>query len=127
VIHLHDRIRTYTVIEFNQPYLLLTLIYMAGIYWLSSLSNLGIRGIDTSLLHVPLYAGLAFCLLKAMPEARPRQAFTWKLPGLIFVSAAAYAALDEWHQSFVPGRDASTGDFSLDLLGIGLMLILARF
>lgn len=113
-------------IEFNRPYLLLTLIYMVGIYWLSSLSDLGVKGLDTSFLHIPLYAGLAFCLLKAMSEALPRQAIPWRLPGLIFVSAAAYAALDEWHQSFVPGRDASTGDFSLDLLGIGLMLFLAR-
>ena len=123
--HLHDRIRTYTAIDFNRPYLLLALVYMGGIYWLSSLSGLVMKGVDADLLHVPLYAGLAFCLLNTMPETRPRQAVSWRLLGLVFVSAA-YAALDEWHQSFVSGRDASFGDFSLDLLGIGLMLALSR-
>lgn len=113
-------------IEFPSPYLLLPLAYAGGIYWLSSLPPLGIRGVDTNLLHIPLYAGLAFCLLKAFSETLPRQAIPWRLSGFIFVVAAAYAALDEWHQSFVPGRDASSGDFSLDLVGIGLTLLLVR-
>jgi hypothetical protein len=123
--HLRDRIRTHTAIEFNRPYLLLALVYMGGIYWLSSLSGLVVKGVDADLLHVPLYAGLAFCLLNTMPETRPRQTVSWRLLGLAFASAV-YAALDEWHQSFVSGRDASFGDFSLDLLGIGLMLALSR-
>jgi hypothetical protein len=113
-------------IEFPSPYLLLPLVYAGGIYWLSSLPPLGIDGVDTNLLHIPLYAGLAFCLLKALSETLPRPMLPWRLSGFIFVVAAAYAALDEWHQSFVPGRDASSGDFFLDLAGIGLMLLLAR-
>ena len=110
-------------IELPRPYLFLTLVYMGGIYWLSSLSNLGPSGIDVSLLHVPLYAGLTFCLLRAMSESRLRGAIPWRLPGFAFVVAAAYAAMDEWHQSFVPGRDASLGDVSLDLVGIGVTLL----
>lgn len=113
-------------IEFPSPYLFLPLVYAGGIYWLSSLPPIGIKGVDTNLFHVPLYAGLAFCLLKALSETLPQQALQRRLSGLIFVVAAAYAALDEWHQSFVPGRDASSGDFFLDLVGIGLMLLLAR-
>jgi len=38
---------------------------------------------------------------------------------------AIWGAADEWHQSFVPGRDASLGDFAADLagaaLGVGLL------
>ena len=114
-------------VKFNRPYLLLALVYMGGIYWLSSLSDIVAKGgVDTNLLHIPLYAGLAFCLLNAMSATRPRQAIPLRLHGFAFVVAASCAALDEWHQSFVPGRNASTGDFSLDLLGIGLMLFLAR-
>jgi hypothetical protein len=127
MMHPHDRIHTtHIAIDFNRPYLLLALVYMGGIYWLSSLSDLVVRGVDANLLHIPLYAGLAFCLLNAMSETRPQPIISWRLLGLVFVSAAAYAALDEWHQSFVFGRDASLGDFSLDLLGIGLMLVLSR-
>lgn len=113
-------------IEFPRPYLLLALVYMGGIYWLSSRSNLGVKGVDASLLHIPLYAGLAFCLVKALSETLPRQAISWRLPGFAFTVAAAYAVADEWHQSFVPGRDASSGDFILDLVGICLTLLLIR-
>jgi hypothetical protein len=113
-------------IAFPLPFLLLSLVYAGGIYWLSSLPPIGIKGVDTNLFHVPLYAGMAFCLLKAFSETLPQQALQQRLSGLIFVVAAAYAALDEWHQSFVPGRDASSGDFFLDLVGIGLVLLLAR-
>ena len=37
---------------------------------------------------------------------------------LLFVLGAVFAASDEWHQSFVPGRDPSAGDFVADLMGI---------
>jgi VanZ family protein len=39
--------------------------------------------------------------------------------------AAAYAATDEWHQSFVPSRTADLGDVLIDSTGaaIGLMLV----
>ncbi len=31
--------------------------------------------------------------------------------------AAVYAAIDEWHQSFVPSRDATTRDVFIDTMG----------
>ena len=37
----------------------------------------------------------------------------------VFISVL-YAASDELHQSFVPGRTASTGDVLVDALGVGL-------
>jgi VanZ family protein len=44
------------------------------------------------------------------------------------IIGAGYGALDEWHQSFVPGRDANLGDWMADVVGVmlGLMLF-ARF
>jgi len=112
----------------NGRYGFLTLMWMAGIYWLSSRSDLGPSGNDpvvqiaSNLAHLPLFAGLAFCWFKtlaAMPHA------SWRRYGVAFLASATWAGLDEWHQSFVPGREASVVDSVLDLAGIiGMLLIL---
>jgi VanZ family protein len=39
------------------------------------------------------------------------------------VAAAGIAALDEWHQQFVPGRSASLGDWVADVAGAGIILL----
>ena len=38
---------------------------------------------------------------------------------------AAYASLDEFHQSFVPGRTAAVGDVMIDTSGGATSLLLA--
>jgi VanZ family protein len=38
-----------------------------------------------------------------------------------------FALSDEWHQSFVPGRDPSAGDFLADFLGVLLGYTLTRW
>ena len=49
--------------------------------------------------------------------------------GLLFLLLGiGYGALDEWHQRFVPGRDASVGDWVADSAGVILGLVLfSRF
>ncbi|HMP73980.1 MAG TPA: VanZ family protein [Kiritimatiellia bacterium] len=42
-----------------------------------------------------------------------------------FSLAALYGILDEVHQSFVPGRDATFGDVLADIIGAILFLLLA--
>lgn len=80
----------------------------------------------TNLYHVPLYAGLAYFVLQAISGgeglgARP----AWRV-ALTVLLAGALAALDEWHQVAIPDRDASLGDFLLDMTGIvGLLLVCA--
>jgi VanZ family protein len=101
---------------------------MAAMYWLSFVPEIGSKDQDAlvslaaNLLHVPLYAGLTFCVRQALAEGdgRLRRGVP---PVAVFLVAAAYAALDEWHQSFVPGRTASMGDFLLDIVGSGAMLL----
>jgi VanZ family protein len=39
-------------------------------------------------------------------------------PPVLVMLGALFAASDEWHQSFVPGRDPSVWDFTADVLGI---------
>ncbi|MCJ7831586.1 MAG: VanZ family protein [Dehalococcoidia bacterium] len=43
---------------------------------------------------------------------------------LSFVLAALYAASDEYHQGFVPGRDASWADWGLDVAGAAAAMLL---
>ena len=49
-----------------------------------------------------------------------------KLPLLLLTLGTAYGALDEWHQSFVPGRDPSGWDFLADAIGVILGFFLLR-
>ncbi len=43
---------------------------------------------------------------------------------LLWIMGAGYGALDEWHQSFVPGRDVSVGDWMANSVGVMLGLVL---
>ena len=51
------------------------------------------------------------------------------VPGLLLLlMGVGYGALDEWHQSFVPGRHSSMGDWVADSAGVMLGLVLfSRF
>lgn len=73
---------------------------------------------DLSFLHVPVYALLALLLAFALQAAptRPRR-YLWAA-GI----SIAYGLLDEYHQSFVPGRDVSVLDLLYDALGTAIGL-----
>jgi VanZ family protein len=43
-----------------------------------------------------------------------------------FLGALAFAVTDEWHQSFVSGREPSLGDFLVDAVGALAALVLLR-
>jgi ubiquinone/menaquinone biosynthesis C-methylase UbiE/VanZ family protein len=109
----------------------LSLAYMAGIHGVSSIPDIDPMGqewlvsLASNLLHIPVYAGLAFCVRQALAEgdAKPPRRV---LSVLVFLAAAAYAAVNEWYQSFVPGQTASVGDFLLAAVGSGTMLALLR-
>lgn len=119
-------------IELSPRFGLLTLGYLGGIYGLSGLPGFGVRGseplvqLTANLFHIPLYAGLTFCFAQAVSGGEGREGVPRGKPGLTFLGTGAYAALDEWHQSFVPGRHSSLSDFLLDLLGVGAMLLILR-
>ncbi|MCS7286427.1 MAG: VanZ family protein [Anaerolineae bacterium] len=68
------------------------------------------------LFHLVEYTILALLLLRAT-------AGKWFPAGAI---SLGWAALDEWYQSFVPGRASSFQDFFVDMLGISLGLILGK-
>jgi len=97
--------------------------YMAGLFALSSIPDDGggpgsrilfpPPGVQ-NLLHVPVYAGLAWVLAQALRGRR-------HAPLLAAAIAVAYGALDEVHQMLVPGRTASVTDALLNALGAGLV------
>ena len=116
---------------FFQPwYGLATVLYMAGITFLSSVPrpprlHPPVLQYALNLGHIPLFAGLTYLLIRTIaPRWRPF--LTTRACVLTAVALAAFAALDELHQAFVPGRSASPTDLLLDMMGIGAVLLFHR-
>jgi len=104
------------------------ILWMAAIFYLSSLPNpLPIRERLLNIVvkktgHLVGYAILALFYRLAMVRERglpETEAFPWSWGLTLF-----YAATDEFHQSFVPGRHSSALDVIIDGIGalIGLWL-----
>jgi VanZ family protein len=77
-----------------------------------------------SLLHIPLYGVLAGLLLLAL-ASKPGTNLAIRYH-LAAWTAVVVGILDEYHQTFIPSREGSIGDVLLDILGVGLVVILAR-
>jgi VanZ family protein len=86
---------------------------------------LAMHDIVRKLAHPSEYAVLGF--LAARAYARPQRANAASL-GLALAFCAAWAALDELHQSFVPSRTGAAADVALDTAGaiVGVALWAAR-
>jgi len=98
-----------------------------AIWLLSSRSSVplpeNIFGFD-KLAHCVAYTVLAFSLSLLVSRNRFRAAF-WCNVLVIFLATILYGALDEFHQSFVPGRDMSVLDWMADVTGAGLGICLS--
>jgi len=105
---------------------------MGLIFYLSSVSASegGLWAIPDYLLHAVEYCGLYVLLHWAVHEGiHPVTGRGGhRLP---FVITVLFAFSDEWHQSFVAGRDSSMRDVAADtagaLLGIAMILALRTF
>jgi VanZ family protein len=71
--------------------------------------------------HVTEYAILAALLFRAFRQNRPRLG---RIFAVTFFIAAVYAALDEFHQSFVASRIGSPWDVLIDTSGVVIGLAL---
>jgi len=105
--------------------------------WLSVLGYMGlIFALSASSLHTPFfknaqkihldwlahiveYAFLGFLLVRALKRSTPRLAGAG-LYAAVLATGIFYAATDEYHQSFVPTRDASVQDGVADTAGLAL-------
>ena len=96
---------------------------LAIVFWLSSMSEVpGARYFWDKLLHTVGYAGLGVLALRAFHGGfdRPRPAPT-VYAGLAVI---LWGISDEFHQSFVPGRDSSAWDVLADAVGFGCAVLL---
>lgn len=65
------------------------------------------------LVHAVLYAVLGWLVARAISHPRhPAGSFI-----LIMLGLAVFAALDEWHQAFIPGREPNVMDWVADVSG----------
>ena len=65
--------------------------------------------------HFVEYFTLSLLVLRGIRAGRQETHLGWALVAIGIV--AGYAALDEFHQSFVPGREAAVSDVLLDTAG----------
>lgn len=65
------------------------------------------------LVHIALYAILAWLCCRAVPVTSMRAAIG------TFAVTSIFGAVDEWHQRFIPGRQPATADWFADTLGGG--------
>lgn len=70
--------------------------------------------------HFTAYAVLAALMLRATSTPR-----SWVSFALVLAAVAAFGAVDEWHQSFIPRRSMSFADWVADVSGalVGLMAV----
>lgn len=92
------------------------LLWCSVIFYFSSIPDLGTGWgvydfVFRKLAHMAEYGILAVLVWRAWGDGRPGVFFV----ALIF--SVLYAASDEWHQGFVPGRTPSPWDVCIDAAG----------
>ncbi|MGZ8223569.1 MAG: VanZ family protein [Methylobacter sp.] len=108
------------------------LLYMAGIFYLSSIPDQSVTNhafnplgwispTIQNFLHIPFYGVLAWLWLWALRHWFAK--FSYSLI-LTLILTLGYGFLDEWHQTFVPGRFGSLTDVGFNFIGtlIGLLV-----
>jgi VanZ family protein len=106
-------------------YRLPAIVYMAVIFYLSSgpIDLPLIRRIPDYTLHGTAYAGLYVLLFRAVHSGLRVQPGRGGL-ALPLALTVLYGLSDEFHQSFVPSRDASVADLIADAVG-GVVALVA--
>lgn len=74
------------------------------------------------LAHVTEFGIFSITVFRGIRAGRSGWRFSWALATLAI--AVAYAGMDEWHQSFVPLREARARDVAIDALGALLAQVL---
>jgi VanZ family protein len=95
-------------------------LWAVALFLASSTSYLGPAGaLPDWLTHGAAYLVLGFLVARALAGGTGG-ALSGRAASIAVLATTVYGASDEWHQSFVPGRDASAADVLKDLAGSGL-------
>lgn len=100
-------------------------LYMVFIFSVSSISQLPEVGISGNYFHPLEYLSFSFLLVWALNKGMNPEIKRSTL-GITFLVCIICALFDEFHQYFVPGRDASVLDIILDSVGVILGLAMFR-
>lgn len=77
--------------------------------------------------HVAEYAMLTFLLAWALQrQGFPPRKPSWRTAFAVLAVVLVVASIDEWHQTFVPGRDGCMADVLIDVGGAGVGLVILR-
>jgi VanZ family protein len=101
------------------------ILWMALIWVLSSIPDLqsGLKQdfLLRKLAHATEFGVLTLLIWHALPDGVRRVSVRI---GVAVLAAVGYAALDELHQSFVPGRHGALKDVAVDAAGVVLSVLL---
>ena len=75
------------------------------------------NGVMRKIAHFTIYLFLGASLANAFRSLKPKKFPTYKPLVISLVIAVIYATFDEYHQSFIPGRDGNPTDIIIDSLG----------
>jgi VanZ family protein len=108
--------------------LFIALAFTALLFFVSGLPSGSLPGngsgadrLISNLAHIPAYGLLTFLWLRSFnagPGHKPM------LMWLVIAGLILFAVIDEYRQSFVPGRTGSLPDFGLDMIGMVLGVVL---
>jgi VanZ family protein len=104
----------------SAPRWLPVVIWAAVVFTITSVPNPTVPYIPggDKMVHAIMYGVLAVLAHHAWPpQSRPIGARL-----LMLLAIAAMAALDEWHQQFIPGRSAEVADWLADTTGATVAL-----
>lgn len=97
------------------------LLWAAIVFTLTSIPNPAVPEVPggDKAAHAIMYGGFGAAAAYALQGVRR----PWLAHLLALVGIAALAALDEWHQLYIPGRNADVGDWIADVTGAALVLL----
>ena len=100
----------------------LALAYLGLVHLTSSFAPgptgfIPLAGVD-KLVHLCEFGALALVFWRPVRDAAPRHP-ELRVAAVLFLFVTVNGVLDEFHQSFVPGRHASWADAAADALGAG--------
>jgi len=87
------------------------------------------NGVVRKIAHFIIYSALGASLVNFFRSLKPKRFPNWKPVLVSLVIATVFSTFDEYHQSFIPGRDSNPRDIIIDTLGAiaGFCIFIAIF